>query len=240
LVVYGLPALLCIFFLKEQREKKFAWFVLLVTVIYSALIAIGTSASDRGPIPLVGMASVCTGLLGMELWSRGKKVIGSSKPLVGLVLAVLAIASIGIGYLWYETNQEFLALYREQSNIFRQVQDRLVGLGMKSPGEAFTNKFVMYFPDMPPFRPHMNGGWENYSLWGYREEFPEIPTDTWENFIAECSRQKIKFLVLSPGASAASDFLGTLYNHEFNPPEVEFVGKIHYTRIFRIKDPLPK
>jgi hypothetical protein len=240
LVVYGLPALFCVFLLQEPREKKFAWFALGTTVIYSGLVAIGTSATDRGPLPLVGTTILCAGLLGMELWSRGKKIIGSSKPLAGLALAGLAIAVIWVGSSWYESNQEFLALYREQSNIFRQVQDRLVTLGMKSPGEAFTNKFVLYFPDMPPYRPHMNGGWENYSLWGYREEFPEIPTDSWEKFIAECSKQKIKFLVLSPGASAASDFLGTLYNYEFTPPEVEFVGKIHYTRIFKIKDPLPK
>jgi hypothetical protein len=89
---------------------------------------------------------------------------------------------------------------------------------------------------MPPFQPYSNGGWENYSLWGYRQEFPEIPTDSWENFVAGCASQKIRFLVLSPGAASASDFLGTLYNDEFHPDEVELVGKIGYTKIFKLKN----
>jgi len=236
LVIYGLPSLLCIFFLQDSREKKYAWSVLLATILYSLIVAIGTSATSRGPFPVLGMAITCAGLLGMELLSRGRKIVGSSKPLAGLALVSLTILVLWFASSLYTADWRFLNVYQAQNQAFRTVETRLVHLGMKSPAEAFTNKLGLYFPDIPPYRPYSNGGWETYSLWGYRQEFPEIPIDSWENFISGCSAQKIKFLVLSPGAELASDSLGALYKGDFHPEEVELVAKIGNTKIFKFKN----
>jgi hypothetical protein len=198
-------------------------------------VAIGTSATSRGPFPILGMAITCTGLLVMNLISRSRKIVGSSKPLGGLAIGLMTIAALCIAGYFSIADWRFLSVYQAQNQSFRQLEARLEHLGMKTPSEAFTNKLGLYFPNMPPYRPYANGGWEDYSLWNYRQEFPDIPTDSWANFISACSTQKIKFLVLSPGADLVSDSLGKLYSGDFHPDNVELVAKIGNTKIFKLK-----
>ncbi|MCX6078724.1 MAG: hypothetical protein NTW32_04245, partial [Chloroflexi bacterium] len=235
LIYYALPALLCLFFLHEPLAKKFSWFALIATVVYAAPIAIGTSATDRGPFPVLGTAVICAGLLSAELWHRGQKVLAFSKVARAATVVILASAALWLAGSWFSTNWNFLNLYRGQSENFRIIETRLVAKGMRSPAEVFTNKFVLYFPDMPPYRPFMNGGWENYSLWGYRQEFPEMPTDSWETFISACSANNIRFLVLTPGADAVANFLDKLYSGEFQPEGLKLIANVGKTKIFQIK-----
>lgn len=235
LSIYALPALLCIFFLQKSLEKKFSWFALIAILAYSAVVAIGTSASDRGPFPILGMAFICSGLLSIELWHRGQKVLAFSKIARTVAVVILASATLWVGSGWFSTDWDFLNLYRGQSENFRIIETRLVAKGMRSPAEVFTNKFVLYFPDMPPYRPFKNGGWENYSLWHYRQEFPEMPTDSWEAFISACSANNIRFLVLTPGADAVASFLDKLYSEEFQPEGLKLIANVGKTKIFQIK-----
>ena len=235
LVVYAVPSLLCVFILQASLEKRFAWFTMLSIVVYSIPVAIGTSATSRGPFPILGLAILCVCLLTAELLSRGRKIVGSSKPLGALALGLLAILALWISYNWFAADLRFLEVYRAQNQAFRTVETRLLHLGLKAPREAFTNKFGLYFPDTPPYRPYSNGGWEDFSMWNYRQEFPEMPTDSWENFIAAASAQKIKFLVLSPGTGLVSDFLGNLYSGDFQPAEVSLVAKVGNTKIYKLK-----
>jgi hypothetical protein len=235
LIIYALPALLGLFVFKNSLEKKFAWFVLIATFVYSALVAIGTSASDRGPFPILGMAFICSGLLGIELWTRAKTLLAFSKLGQTTILVILALATGWLASSWFSTDRDFLDLYRGQSENFRVIEAKLVAKGMKNPAEVFTNKFVLYFPDMPPYRPFMNGGWEDYSLWNYRQEFPEMPTDSWDAFIKTCSANKIRFLVLSPGTEMVAGFLDELYSGDFKPAGVELIANVGKTKIFQIK-----
>jgi hypothetical protein len=235
LIIYGLPSCLCLFFLREPLERKYAGFVFIATVIYAIPIAIGTTATDRGPFPVLGMAITCAGLLSMELWLRGQIFVGSSKVSRGLTILILSSAVLWIASEWISDNWNFLSLSRAQGENFRKVETNLIEKGMKEPSEVFTNDFDLYFPDMPPFRPYLNGGWENYSLWSYRQQFPEIPTDSWESFISTCSAHNIKFIVLTPGAGSVASFTGKLYNDKFHPAEVELITNLGTTKIFKIK-----
>ena len=183
---------------------------------------------------IMGMAIICLGLLGVELWTRAETMLASSKIARATLLIVLAAAGLWLASGWLSTDLDFLTLYRGQSENFRVVQDKLVAKGMVSPAEVFTNKFVLYFPDMPPYRPFMNGGWENFSLWNYRQEFPEMPTDSWEAFSTACSANKIRFLVLTPGTEVVADFLDKLYAGEFQPDGVKLVANVGKTKIFQI------
>ena len=236
LIVYGIPSLLCVLFLRDVREKKYAWFVLLATLLYSMAVAIGTSATSRGPFPVLGMTISCGGLLVMELASRGRSLVRSSKPVSIAVILSMVMAVLWSFGSWLQTDWRFLTVYRAQNQAFRQVEKKLISLGMTTPTEAFTNKLGLYFPGTPPFRPYSNGGWENYSTWGYREEYPEMPINSWEDFVEACSAQRIKFLVLSPGAGLVSDYLGSLYNGQFHPEEVQLIAKIGKTKIFELKN----
>lgn len=234
LIIYGLPACLCVFFLRNALEKKYAWFVFLATILYAIPIAIGTSATDRGPFPILGMAIICVGLLSMELWSRGRVFLSSSKSLRSLVIIILASTVLWIAGKWVSEDWNFLSFFRAQNENFRQIETKLVENGMKNSKEVFTNDLILYFPGVPPFSPYTNGGWENYSLWGYREQFPEIPTDSWETFISACSANNIKFIVLTPGAGSLAKFIGKLYNDKFQPAEVELISSVGNTKIFKV------
>jgi len=236
LIVYGLPACLCLFFLRDGPERKYAGFVFLATLIYAIPLAIGTTATDRGPFPVLGMAITCAGLLSMELWSRGQILVGSSKVSRGLTILILASAVLWIATGWISDDWSFLSLSRAQAEDFRKIETNLIENGMKEPSEVFTNNADLYFPDLPPFRPYINGGWENYSLWNYRQQYPEIPTDSWESFISACSAHNIKFIVLTPGAGSVASFTGKLYNDKFHPVEVELMTTLGNTKIFKIKN----
>jgi hypothetical protein len=235
LVVYGLPSLMCLILLRGSLERKFVWFVLIATLGYSLPVAIGTSATDRGPFPILGITVTCLGLLGLELWSRGKKILSASKLLHGLAVGILASSLLWVAAGWISQNMDFLNLNLGQNKNLHVIEAKLVAKGLKKPAEVFTNKFGLYLPDIPPYRPYSNGGWEDYSLWNYRQEFPEIPTDSWETFLQGCKANHIRFLALSPGADAVAGFLSDLYNERFTPDGVDLILNIGRIKIFQIK-----
>lgn len=233
LAIYGFPSFLCLFFWRNQLEKRYAWFVFLATIIYAVPVAIGTSSTERGPFPILGMAVTCAGLLCMELWRRLHNILSSSRILNFAAVVVLISAGFWITGNWVSEIWSFLVQNRAANADFRNVEKIVVQNGLKKPEEIFTNDFDFYLPNEPAFQPYRNGGWENFSLWGYREEFPQIPTDSWESFSTASSARKIKFLVLTPGAGSTAGFLGKLYNDKFIPPNVELVAEVNNIKIYK-------
>ncbi len=235
LMVFGAPALLCLIFLRERYHKKFAWFVFLATLFYALPVAIGTALTDRGPLPILGMTITCAGLLGLEAWKRARNWLAFSKALQILAAGLLAVAAVWIASGWGSSNLDFLVLNRGQYQNLQIIEKTLVERGATKPSQVFTNNFDLYFPDNPPYRLYSNGGWEDYSLWNYRQEFPELPTDSWEAFSTAAAQKHIRFLALSPGAGALAGFLNDLYRERFHPPGVELIGSVGLNKIYQLQ-----
>ena len=68
-----------------------------------------------------------------------------------------------------------------------------------------------------------------------RQEFPELPTDSWEAFSTAAARQHVRFLALSPGAGALAGFLNDLYRERFHPPGVELIASVGQIKIYQLQ-----
>jgi len=88
LVVYGVPALACIPIIKSPDARKYSIFATLTILLYSIPVAIGTSATDRAPLSIIGIALSCTGLLAAELQVGVKRMIGQHNPSRNMALMI--------------------------------------------------------------------------------------------------------------------------------------------------------
>lgn len=71
--------------------------------------------------------------------------------------------------------------------------------------------------------------------WNYRNEYPELPVGTWEEFAAACRTQGIRFLLLTNYSYELAPYFGDLYKGNFIPPDIEILGLDGNFQLIRFK-----
>lgn len=222
-----LPPLVLLIAATRPAFTRFAAFSFLSVLLYSLPVALGES--PRGPLPLASLAIVCALLVWMAFLERFPKW---TRPLT----AISALFFVAVLLLLWSRNAAFLREARQRDAVPRRVERILLGAGLQSPRQAFTDHFNIYF-HIPPYEPRYSGGWGHYSLWGYAEENPALPLTSWEAFRAACAEQGIQYLVLSPKSNILAGFLHEIYLTDGNDA-VELIGTSGNLKIFRFSQPL--
>ncbi|GAB4484776.1 MAG: hypothetical protein Fur0016_15670 [Anaerolineales bacterium] len=227
--LYAWPSVPLYFISREAPLKRFALFSGLVIALYSLPVAFGSS--PRAPIAMTPLAFVAFGFLASETLTRL-----STKRLFFLAALVVFLAALAwTGWQWYQVNTKFIHDFSDRHERYLRIERKLRAQGLTSPDQVFTNNYNFYLPITPPYYPRSNGGWDVTVTWNFRQEYPELPVETWEQFAAACRAQGIRFLVLSPYSYQLAPYFGDLYKETFIPLDVEFLGNDGNFQLIRLK-----
>ncbi len=216
--IYAWPSAPLYFISREKPIKRFALFSGLVIVLYSFPVAFGSS--PRAPIAITPLAFVAFGFFVSETIARF-----SARPLIFFAMLTVFLATLaGAGWQWYQVNTKFIRDFSDRHERYLRIERKLRKLGLTSPDQAFTNNYNIYFAVTPPYYPRSNGGWDVTVTWNFRNEYPELPVETWEQFAAACRARGIRFLLFTNYSYELAPYFGDLYNGTFTPPDVEILG----------------
>jgi hypothetical protein len=225
IAVYALPVVPGLIISKDLLTIRFLRFTGLSIILYAFPVSLG--ASLRAPIAILSLSFLSVGFLFVEMWGWIKSVFIKWRVVIVVLETVLVVAgALWILGPWLDADFAYLLSARLENDTFMAVEERLVSQGMTSPRQVFTDDSSLFFPELPPYRPRYNGGWDSFALWGFRRENPELPLGSWVEFSEACSSQGITFLVLSDGSGNLAGFLGELYDGKFKPEGIKLTAKI--------------
>lgn len=227
--LYAWPSVSLYVVSRERLLKRFALFSGLVILLYAFPVAFGSS--PRAPIAITPLAFVAFGFFVSETLAR----FSARRPAFFAVLTVFIAALAWTGWQWQQINAKFLHDFSDRHERYLRIERKLRKLGLTSPDQAFTNNYNIYFPVTPPYYPRFNGGWDVTVTWNFRQEYPELPVETWEQFSAACRAQGIRFLLLTNYSYELAPYFGDLYQETFVPPDVEILGFDGNFQLIRFK-----
>lgn len=196
LALYASPGLACFLVAPRGAIKEYGLFSALITLIYAVPIALG--GSPRAPLILMVPFLSSLAFLIVALAERIMTQTGPFKRLweAGLAL-VLMLCAFQAGR-WVLQDLDFLRKNYQEHRAFLSIERVLMAQGLTTSTQVFSDYYNFYLPNFPPYQPRFVGGWEEDWLWGYGQEFPSLPTDSWGHFVHASKEQGIQFLALSP------------------------------------------
>lgn len=227
--LYAWPSLLLYFVSQKAPLKRFALFSGLVIVLYALPVAFGSS--PRAPIAITPLAFAAFGFLTSESLAR----CSTRRPVLLTVLAVFLAVLVFTGWQWQQVNSKFIHDFSDRHERYLRIERKLRAQGLTSPEQVFTNNYNFYLPVTPPYYPRSNGGWDVTVTWNFRQEYPELPVETWQTFANACRAQGIRFLVLTSYSYELAPYFGDLYKGNFTPPDVEILGFDGNFQLIRLK-----
>jgi hypothetical protein len=234
LLSFALPGVACFLIAPKGAVKNFALFSALCIAIYAVPLSLGDS--PRAPLPILGLYLMSLAALFMVLTERLTRLTPPARWMrYAVTLAVLLLFVPAI-YGWINVDWAFIAKNKNSHRAFSAIERVLLARGMKSPNEVFSNKYQLYLPNRPPYLPRQIAPWSSDWFWGFAEQYPPLPNDSWESFRSACVRQGIKFLALSPSAAAQGDFFSAIYERKADNAEmgIKFLAEQVNMRIYEL------
>ncbi|MCQ3939168.1 MAG: hypothetical protein DPW18_19295 [Chloroflexi bacterium] len=217
----------------KGRYARFSLFSLVFIVLYA--IPISLSDSARSPVILMSVYLPSAAVLLATLTDLGKKHVRFSSRWVEWGIAVLFIAAgFRVFYRWAEYDIGLIRAAYAERKVLSVIEQTLRSNGMTSPTEIFADRYDFYTPTTMPYRSRQIGNWSAGWVWGYAEEFPAIPNDSWEAFASACREQGIRFLVLSQNSHYRGEIFPPLYNDEVDLEALglRFIGQRGKMRLY--------
>lgn len=219
----------------KGRYARFALFSLLYIVLYSIPIAVGDSA--RAPLMLMVAYITAFALIPVALSEFIERLLGSRTWIPMAVALSFIAAGMNTFYGWFLYDKEVIAFAASERKVLSVIEQTLLSSGLTSPSEVFADRYDFYTPNVMPYRSRQIGNWNQDWVWGYAQEFPAIPNDSWEAFSAACRAQGIRFIVLGPNNFYRGEIFPPIYNDEVDLDAygLRFIGQRGKMRIYEFK-----
>lgn len=231
-VSHAWASLLAFVLLPKGRFARFSLFALIFIVLYA--IPISLSDSARSPVILMSIYLSSVAILLAVLTDLGKKHLRPSRWVEWGIAGVFVALGFQTFYGWAAYDIGVVhAAYAERKtlNLIEQV---LLDNGMTSPTQIFADRYDFYTPNTMPYRARQIGNWSAGWVWGFADEFPAIPNDSWEAFAEACREQGIRFLVLSQNNHYRGDIFPPIYHGEVDLDALglRFIGQRGKMRLY--------
>lgn len=250
LIFYAWPAAVCFVLSPKGKFAKYSLFSILFVLLYAIPVSLGDSA--RAPLMLMGVYASTIGLLlviltdviaragGRDACSRdpARYMRWRAVPVSNLVVTILFIAAFAqTFYSWIRYDAEFIRSSRAERKSLTVIEQTMLSNGMTSPTEIFADRYDFYTPNTMPYRSRQIGNWSEDWVWGFSDEFPPLPNDSWESFAKACKEQGVRFLLLSPNSFYRADFFPKIYNGEVELETLglKFIGQRGNIRIYKFE-----
>ncbi len=219
----------------KGRFSRFALFSFLGLVFYAIPIALGDSG--RGAVIGMSLYLPSLALLLAVLTERAQRYMPSSRWAGAAVTLLFALAMFGTLRSWLLFDIEFVRKNYGERRTLSVVEQTLRTHGMTSPLEVYADRYDFYTPNVMPYRPRQIGRWNEMWFWGFGEDYPSLPNDSWESFARACREEGVRFLALSPNADYRGEFFRAIYYHEADIASLglEFIGQRGNMRLFKFR-----
>ena len=219
-------------------KGRFARFSLF-SVIFIVLYAIPISFSDSARSPVIMMAVYLPSLA--VLLAVLSDVAQTRFPSIRWAGWAVSILFITIGFqtfsAWVAYDVGLIRAAVAERKTLSVIEQTLLDNGLTSPTQIFADRYDFYTPNTMPYRSRQIGNWSAGWVWGYADEFPAIPNDSWESFSQACKEQGVRFLVLSQNSIYRGDIFPPIYNDEVDLDAygLRFIAQRGKMRLYEFK-----
>ncbi|MBN8657609.1 MAG: hypothetical protein J0M11_17895 [Anaerolineae bacterium] len=219
----------------KGRYSRFSQFAFIFIVLYA--IPISLSDSARSPVILMSVYIPSVAVLLAALVDIAKKHL----PAIRWVEPAVTVAFIALGfrifYGWAVYDVGLIRAAVAERKVLSVIEQTLVNNGMTSPSQVFADRYDFYTPNTMPYRSRQVGNWSAGWVWGYAEEFPALPNDSWDAFAQASREQGVRFLVLSQNSHYRGDIFPPIYKEEMDIEALglRFIGQRGKMRIYEFK-----
>lgn len=219
----------------KGRFARFSLFSLVFILLYAIPIALSDSA--RSPVILMGIYLPSVAVLLAALVDLAQKYFGEKRWVQWTVIALFVAAGFQTFYGWVVYDVGVIRAANAERRVFTAIEYTLRARGMASSNEVLADRYDFYIPNTMPYRSRQIDKWSVDWLWGFRDEYPLLPNDSWESFFAACKEQGIRFLVLSPNSHYRGEIFPPIYKDEVDLDALglRFIAQRGNLRIFEIK-----
>jgi hypothetical protein len=203
--------------------------------LYSIPVSIGDS--PRAAVILMAVYVPSFALLVVLLTDLAGKFFSPNKWVRVVVGILFVAASARAFYGWVLYDIGFIQTSHAERKVLAVIEQTLVFSGMESPNEVFADRNDFYTPTKMPYRSRRIGSLVQDWFWGYKDEFPPLPNDSWESFSAACKEQGVRFLVLSPNSVYRGDIFPPIYDQKVDIESLglQFLAQRGNIRIYKFK-----
>jgi hypothetical protein len=236
LLSFAWPAFTGFLLSPKGRLSRYSLFSVIFVLLYAIPVTLGDS--PRAPVILMSAYTSTLALLIVVLTERAKKLFNSIQWMEGIVALLFVAAGFQSFYGWVVDNLDFVRINRNERIHLALIEQVLISNGMRVPTEVYADRYDFYTPNVMPYRSHQIGDWPEEWVWGFKDEFPLLPNDSWNAFAEACKEQGIRFLVLSPNSRYRGDIFPVVYNEDGRNLELfglRFIAQRGNTRIFKFK-----
>ncbi|MBM3180927.1 MAG: hypothetical protein FJZ86_11300 [Chloroflexi bacterium] len=219
----------------KGRYSRYSLFSFVFILLYAIPISLGDSA--RSPVILMGIYLPSVAVLLVVMTDQIKEYINPGRWVTGLVGTLFVLAGFQIFYGWAGYDSGLIRASRAESKVLVIIEQTLLSHGMKSPSEVFADRYDFYTPNTMPYRSRQIGNWSEDWVWGFSDEFPPLPNDTWEVFARASKEQGIRFLALSPNSFYRGEIFPPIYygEVELEALGLRFIGQRGNIRIYQFR-----
>lgn len=219
----------------KGRFARFSLFSFIFIVLYA--IPISLSDSARSPVILMSVYLPSVAIFLVVLTDAAKNYFPSIRWVEWAVITAFIAFGFQTFYSWAVYDIGLVRAAIAERKVLTVIEQTLLSNGMTSPTEVFADRYDFYTPNTMPYRSRQIGNWSSGWLWGYAEEFPALPNDSWESFAQASREQGIRFLVLSQNSSYRGDIFPPIYNDEVDVEALglRFIGQRGKMRIYVFK-----
>ncbi|MCX7726039.1 MAG: hypothetical protein N2053_04235 [Chitinispirillaceae bacterium] len=184
------------------------------------------------PILILPFTMLCFGFLIDEILNYSKKISDVKKA---KIIKVTLYSFIALFFIAVALKDIFYFKMRfKEAKTFIEVENYLKANGCTSAFQTFTTDFNFYFRTFPEHTPHINGGWSRIGTYKFNEVYPEMSVNSLDDFINDCKKHKIKFLLLTKDAYLLLEELGKIYSLEKFHSSIIFKKEIDRFKIFEL------
>ncbi len=224
------PAAIALILVRERATRRMGAAILIVGVPYLAAVALGWSA--RAVLPLIPWAV----LLCACIVFRTERYIATRIGRPVAIRGILSAAALLLAVWASERNSGLVRGYLYDHHSYTEVAQLLEADGVVHPKQVYSTDGTFYLPMMPPYWPYFDGTWGLFSLYKFRERYPQLNVSALPDFRDECVRQGITHLALWGDPTWISPALGNLVQTPQDHPEFEYLGRIGGYALFRRRD----
>ena len=219
----------------KGRFARFSLFSLIFIVLYA--IPISLSDSARSPVILMSIYLPSVAVLLAVLSDLAKQHIRPVRWVEWGIAALFIALGFNTFYGWAVYDVGLIRAAYAERKVLSVIEKTLLDNGMTSPTEVYADRYDFYTPNTMPYRARQIGNWSAGWVWGFAEEFPALPNDTWESFIEACREQGVRYLVLSQNSRYRGEIFPPVYNEEVDLETygLRFIGQRGLMRLYEIK-----
>jgi hypothetical protein len=225
------PPLLSIVVERNRNLRRFCIALFLGIVAYSLFAAISTSA--RAPLVMLPFSGFCAALFVRSLYDSAVRIPIRRMRRISIALIMAFIAFSGAVFAAHDVLE--IKRWKRAAHTIQSIENFLMHRGVVRVSELFSTEFNLYFPSFPPYLPYFNGGCPRWGTYGFNEEYPELNVASLDEFIADCRRQGIRFVILNTQGRELLNRFGDLFDGKAFPSAgIQFVKGFSELRVFEV------